>query len=282
MTNSSAPRRANSAPDGNGVWDGGEKRPLAVVTGASSGIGYNLARLAALNGYDLVVAADENRIRDAARDFTRLGANVRAVEADLSTEKGVDSLYAAARDLQSPVELLFANAGRTLGDSFLNQDWREGKGVIDTNVSGTVYLLHKFGRDMRERGHGRILITGSVEGYIPGTEQALYNATKAFLNSFAVALHHELVGSGISVTCLLPGATDTEIFARGRVKDTLLGQGPKSDALAVALTGFDAMMRGEESAVHGLSNKIISATSGLIPPGIAARIYGVAAAPLHR
>jgi short-subunit dehydrogenase len=178
--------------------------------------------------------------------------------------------------------MLFANAGRTLGDSFLNQDWREAKGVIDTNVEGTVYLLYKVGRDMRERGHGRILITGSVEGYIPGTEQALYNATKAFLNSFAVALHHELMGSGVTVTCLLPGATDTEIFARGRVQDTLLGKAPKSDPLAVAVTGFDAMMRGEASVVHGLSNKIISATSGLIPPGIAARIHGLAAAPLHR
>ncbi len=283
MTNSSAPRRSNgSAPGGNGVWDGAERRPLAIVTGASSGIGYNLARLAALNGFDLVVAADEERIRDAAPHFTRLGANVRAVEADLSTEKGVDALYAATTELRRPVEALFANAGRTLGDTFLNQDWREAKGVIETNVKGTVYLLHKFGRDMRERGHGRILITGSVEGYIPGAQQAVYNATKAFLNSFAVALRHELMGSGISVTCLLPGATDTEIFARGRVKDTLLGKGLKSDALAVALTGFDAMMRGEESAVHGLSNKIISATSGLIPPGIAARLHGLAAAPLHR
>jgi short-subunit dehydrogenase len=283
MTNSSVPRRRNgSAQGGDGVWDGAEKRPLAVVTGASSGIGYNLARLAALNGYDLVVASDEGRIRDAARNFTRLGANVRAVEADLATEKGVETLYEAAKDLPAPVEVLFANAGRTLGDSFLNQDWREGKGVINTNVFGTAYLLHKFGRDMRERGQGRLLITGSVEGYIPGTEQALYNATKAFVNSFAVALRHELMGRGITVTCLLPGATDTEIFARGGVKDTILGKGPKSDALAVALTGFDAMMRGEESAVHGLSNKIISATSGLIPPGIAARIHGLAAAPLHR
>ena len=129
MTNSSAPRRTNSsAPGGNGVWDGVEKRPLAVVTGASSGIGYNLARLAALNGYDLVVAADEGRIRDAARDFTRLGANVRAVEADLSTEKGVDTLYGAAKDLQSPPDVLFANAGRTLGDSFLIRIGARAKG----------------------------------------------------------------------------------------------------------------------------------------------------------
>ena len=275
MTNTSAPRR-------HGVWDQAGGQPLAIVTGASSGIGYNLARLAALNGFDLVVAADEGRVREAARDFTRLGANVRAVEADLSTEKGVDTLYDAVKQLERPVEALFANAGRTLGEAFIDQDWREAKGVISTNVTGTAYLLHKFGRDMRERGRGRILITGSVEGYIPGTDQAIYNATKAFLNSFAIALRHELAGTGVTVTCLLPGATDTEIFARGRVKDTALGQGPKSDALAVANTGFNALMRGEESAVHGLSNKIITAASGLIPPGIAARLHGLAAKPLSR
>ncbi len=245
MTNTSAPRR-------HGVWDKAGGQALAVVTGASSGIGYNLARLAALNGFDLVVAADEGRVREAARDFTRLGANVRAVEADLSTEKGVDTLYDAVKQLERPVEALFANAGRTLGEAFIDQDWREAKGVISTNVTGTAYLLHKFGRDMRERGRGRILITGSVEGYIPGTDQAIYNATKAFLNSFAIALRHELAGTGVTVTCLLPGATDTEIFARGRVKDTALGQGPKSDALAVANTGFNALMRGEESGARAL------------------------------
>ena len=129
-----------------------------------------------------------------------------------------------------------------------------------------MYLLHKFGRDMREQGHGRILITGSVEGYIPGTEQALYNATKAFLNSFAIALRHELMGSGITVTCLLPGATDTEIFARGRVKDTLLGQGPKSDALAVALTGFDAMMGRRERRAWSLEQDH-KRDVGTFPPG---------------
>lgn len=149
--------------------------------------------------------------------------------------------------------------------------------MIDTNVTGTVHLAHKLGGDMRARGKGRILITGSVEGFIPGANQALYNASKAFINSFAVALRHELSGSGVTVTCLLPGATDTEIFARGRVRDTLLGHAPKSDPLQVAKTGFEAMMRGDEIAVHGLSNKIIAATSGLLPPGLAARMHGLAA-----
>lgn len=183
------------------------------MTGASSGIGYDLARFAALNGFDLAVAADEGRIREAARDFTRLGANARAVEADLTTEKGVDTLYEAVKALGRPVEALFANAGRTLGDAFLNQDWREAKGVIATNVTGAVYLLHKFGRDMRARGKGKILITGSVEAFVPGSEQAIYAASKSLLYSFAIALRHELSGSGVTVTCLLPGATDTEIWA---------------------------------------------------------------------
>jgi uncharacterized protein len=261
---------------GDGGWSD-KSRPLAVVTGASSGIGYNLARLAALEGFDLVVVADEDRIKDAAKDLTKLGANVRAVEADLSTEKGVDAVYDAVQGLHRPIEALLANAGRTLGERFIDQDWREAKGVIDTNVTGTVHLVHKFGRVMRAGGKGRILITGSVEAFVPGTNQAVYNASKAFINSFAMALRHELMGSGVTVTQLLPGATDTEIFARGRVKDTALGYAPKSDPLQVAKTGFEAMMRGDEMAVHGVSNKIITATSGLLPPGIAARAHGLAA-----
>ncbi len=281
MTNTSAPRQTeSSARGGNGAWDGAQSRPLAVVTGASSGIGYNLARLAALRGYDLVIAADEGRIREAARDFSRLGANVRAVVADLSNEEGVDALYEAVKELKRPVDALFANAGRTLGDNFVDEDWREARSVLDINVGGTVYLLYKFGRDMRAQGHGRILITGSVEGFIPGTNQAVYNASKAFIYSFSIALAHELKGSGVTVTCLLPGATDTEIFARGRVQDTLLGHGPKSDPLAVAITGFDAMMRGDESVVHGLTNKIISAVSKITPPGLASELHGLATKPL--
>jgi uncharacterized protein len=267
---------ASPARDG-GAWGDGDGRPLAVVTGASSGIGYNLARLAALEGFNLVAVSDEDRIKEAAKDFSKLGANVRAVEADLSTEKGVDAVYNAVQDLRQPVEALLANAGRTLGERFIDQDWREAKGVIDTNVTGTVHLVHKLGRVMRAGGKGGILITGSVEGVVPGTNQAVYNATKAFINSFAVALRHELEGSGVTVTCLLPGATDTEIFARGRVKDTALGHAPKSDPLKVAKTGFDAMMRGDETAVHGLSNKIIAATVGLLPPDLSARLHGVAA-----
>jgi uncharacterized protein len=183
-------------------------RPLAIVTGASSGIGYELAKQCAENGFDLLVAADEPAINDAANDFRALGVGVHAVEADLGTIRGVDNLYAAAKG--RPAEALLANAGRGLGKGFLDQDFDDVRRVVDTNVTGTIYLIQKIGREMRARGSGRILITGSIAGFMPGTYQAVYNATKAFLDSFSFALRHELKDSGVSVTCLMPGATETD------------------------------------------------------------------------
>ena len=154
-------------------------RPLAVVTGASSGIGYELAKLCAQNGYDLVVAADEP-IDAAAEAFRALGASVDTLETDLATLEGVDELYDVIGG--RPVDALLANAGHGLGQAFLDQDFDEIQHVIDTNITGTVYLIHKVGRDMRERGSGRILITGSIAGFMPGAFQAVYNGTKAFID----------------------------------------------------------------------------------------------------
>ena len=154
-------------------------RPLALVTGASSGIGYELAKCCADQGFDLLIAADEPAITEAAQDFRTLGAAVETVEADLATLDGVDQLYAAAKG--RPVEALLANAGHGLGHGFLDQDFHDVRHVIDTNITGTLYLIQKVGRDMRTRGQGRILITGSVAGFMPGTFQAVYNGTKAFL-----------------------------------------------------------------------------------------------------
>lgn len=157
---------------------------LAVVTGASTGIGYELAKCCADHGYDLVVAADEPQIEFAADDFRRFGVNVEAIEADLATPEGVDELYAAING--RPVSALLANAGRGLANGFLDQDFGAVRHVIDTNITGTLYLIQKIGRDMREEGHGRILITGSIAGYMPGTFHAVYNASKAFLDFLLV------------------------------------------------------------------------------------------------
>src|SRR3954452_15496452 len=181
-------------------------RPFAIVTGASAGIGYELAKLCAQNGFDLLIAADQAKIDQAAQELRAIGAEVNTVEADLATSEGVDKLYAATNG--RPVDALLANAGHGLGHGFLDQDFEEARHVIDTNITGTVYLIQKVGRDMRERGQGRILITGSIAGFMPGSFQAVYNGTKAFIDSFSFARRNELKDANVTVTCLMPGATE--------------------------------------------------------------------------
>src|ERR1044071_1239257 len=227
---------------------------LAIVTGASTGIGYELAKCCAQDGFDLLVVADEPEIKQAAEDFKQFGVEVEAIEADLATVEGVDKLYEATKG--RPVDALLANAGHGLGGAFLDQDFAEVQHVIDTNITGTIYLLQRVGRDMRARGQGRILVTGSIAGYMPGTFSAVYNGTKAFIDSFAQALRAELKDSGVTVTCLMPGATETEFFERAGMTDTKVGQDEKDDPADVALVGFEAMMRGDADVVSGWKNKI--------------------------
>jgi short-subunit dehydrogenase len=239
-----------------------KSRSLAVVTGASSGIGYELAKLCAQNGYDLVIAADEP-LEHAADAFRALGATVDTVETDLATLEGVDELYGVIND--RPVDALLANAGHGLGQAFLDQDFDEIQHVIDTNITGTVYLIHEIGRRMRARGRGRILITGSIAGYMPGSFHAVYNASKAFVDSFAYALRNELKDSGVTVTCLMPGATDTGFFRRAGMMDTKVGTDEKDDPAGVAKDGFDAMMKGDAEIVSGWKNKIQTTVANVTP-----------------
>jgi len=254
-----------------------DTRPLALVTGASTGIGYELAKCCAQNGFDLLIAADEPAIQTAAQELRQHGGTVDAVQADLSTIEGVDKLYQARTG--RPVDALLANAGRGLGHAFLDQDFGDIRKVIDTNVTGTVYLLHKVGNDMKARNKGRILITGSIAGFMPGTYQAVYNASKAFLDSFSFALRAELAETGITVTCLMPGATETDFFERADMMDTKVGQAKKDDPATVAKTGFDAMMKGEGDVVTGWHNKLQSAIATVTPSGILAKMHGKMAAP---
>ena len=257
--------------------------PLALVTGASTGIGYELARCCAGNGFDLLIAADEPKIAEAGDDFRKLGARVEAVQADLATLAGVEQLDLALKRLNRPVDALIANAGRGLGKAFLDQDFADIMRVVNTNITGTLYLLHKVGRDMRARGKGRILIVGSIAGFMPGTYQAVYNATKAFLDSFAFALRHELRdserGSGVTVTCLMPGATETEFFERADMVDTKLGASKKDDPADVARQGFRAMMRGDGDVVTGWHNRLQTAIASITPSGMLAEQHKRQAKP---
>ena len=258
---------------------GREPRPLAVVTGASSGIGYELAKQAAENGFDLLVVADEPQIHEAAQAFRQLAGTVEAVQADLATRAGVDELHRAILRLARPVDALMANAGRGLGKAFLDQDFDAVMRVVNTNITGTIDLIQRVGRDMRERGRGRILITGSIAGLVPGSFQAVYNGTKAFLDSFSFALRNELKDAGVTVTCLMPGATDTEFFERADMTDTKVGQGKKDDPADVARTGFKAMMKGEGDVVAGFKNKLQAAVAAVTPQSALAEMHRGMAEP---
>ena len=254
-----------------------QARPIAMVTGASSGIGYELARCCAQNGFDLIVAADEDAIVSAAESFRKLGVEAEPVKADLATTQGVDSLYAAANG--RPIAALLANAGHGLGGAFLDQPFDAVRHIIDTNVTGTLYLIQKVGRDMRARDEGRILITGSIAGFMPGTYQAVYNGTKALLDSFSFALRAELKGTQVSVTCLMPGATETEFFERAEMTDTKVGTQKKQPPEDVAKSGFEAMMKGEAEVVTGWQNKLRVALAHIAPAGVLAEQHRGMAAP---
>lgn len=240
-----------------------QTRELAVVTGASTGIGFELARCCAEKGFDLLIVADEQQVHDAAQVIRQQGTTVDAIVADLATQQGVDALYAATAG--RPVSALLANAGRGLGQAFLDQDFDQVRRVIDTNVTGTLYTIQRFGRDMRARGSGRILIVGSIAGVIPGTYQAVYNGTKALLDSFSIALRAELKDTGVSVTCLMPGPTDTEFFERAGLLDTKVGTEKKQSAAEVAKIGFDAMMNDEADVIAGWKNKLQVAAAHVTP-----------------
>jgi uncharacterized protein len=254
-----------------------DPRPFAIVTGASTGIGFELARRCAKEGYDLLIAADEPEIEQAAASLREGGAGVEALQADLATTEGVEKLYAAVKGRQ--IDVLLANAGRGLGRGFLDQNFEKARRVIDTNITGTIDLIYKVGNDMRRRNSGKILITGSIAGFTPGSFQAVYNGTKAFLNSFSFALREELKDTGVTVTCLMPGATETQFFRRAEMMDTAIGTAEKDDAADVANNGFDAMMKGEGDVVSGAKNKVMSAAANVTPAGVLASQHRKMAEP---
>lgn len=252
---------------------------FAIVTGASTGIGFELASIAAEKGYDLLVVADEPLIDAAAQDFKRHGVQVTSVQADLATLQGVDQLLAATNGRQ--IDVLCANAGRGLGHGFLDQEVADWRRVIDTNITGTLYLLQKVLTDMVGRDNGKVLITGSIAGFIPGSFQAVYNGSKAFVDSFADAIRNEIKDSkGVTITTLMPGPVETEFFDRANMLDTSVGASEtKSDPADVARDGWDALMKGEAHIVSGWKNKVQAAMAHVTPAAILAEQHRKMAEP---
>jgi short-subunit dehydrogenase len=201
------------------------------------------------------------------------------IECDLATLEGVDALVSAIEQSGRPVGALLANAGRGLGRAFLDQDIAAALKVVHTNIDGTICLIHRVAGSMRQRGQGRVLITGSIAGLMPGSFQAVYNGTKAFLDSFSVALREELKDSGVTVTCLMPGATETDFFERADMMDTKVGTEEKAAAAEVAKTGFDAMMKGESKVIAGTGNKMRAAMTNVLSDEALAKQHSGMAAP---
>lgn len=247
-------------------------RKLAIITGASRGIGRELARIAKAEGYELLLAAD--RPFDSSQVE---GAEV--VETDLATFDGVDQLIAAAGGRQ--VDLLCANAGHGLGHAFLDQQPEQWTHVIDTNVTGTLYLLQQVLKPMVARNSGKVLVTGSIAGFIPGSFNAVYNGSKAFIDNFTDALRNEIKDSdGVTVTTLMPGPTETEFFDRANMSDTSVGQDDsKADPAKVAQDGWDALMAGKASVVSGWKNKLQQAAANVTPAAILAQQHRKMAEP---
>jgi uncharacterized protein len=242
-----------------------ENRPLAVVTGASSGIGRELAKQFAAHDFDLVINAEDDAIADVGAELEATGVDVRTVRADLRTAEGVETLYAAVTAVGRPVSAAALNAGVGRGGAFLDTDLDDEIEIIDLNITSTVRLAKRLLRDMAARDEGRVLITSSIASTMPGSFQAVYNASKSFLQSFAEAVANELKDTGVTITSLMPGPTETNFFHRADMDDTKVGTSAKDDPAQVAAQGFEALMKGTDKLVagsvgtkaQGLANKVL-------------------------
>lgn len=247
----------------------------AVVTGASTGIGLALARQFAQHGHDVVMAAEEAEIHGAAQDLARTGVSVTPVQVDLATPQGVEQLYAALPKGEEPVAYAVLNAGIGVSGRFDQTRLEDHLRLVDLNVRSTVHLAHLLARDMVAHGHGGIMVTSSIAAVAPGPYHSTYAASKAFGHSFAEGLREELKGTGVTVTSLMPGPTDTEFFRRADMMDTKVAQGPKDDPEEVAADGYQALMAGKPSVVAGsIRNRLQAELGTHLPDAVAAPLMG--------
>jgi short-subunit dehydrogenase len=261
--------------------ESGQERRFAVITGASSGIGFELAKVFAEDGYDLLIAAEDEELDPAQREFNQMTASVESVRVDLSTPQGVEELYERIQATARPVDAIALNAGIGASGAFATEtDLTKELRLIDLNVRSTVQLCKLVLADMVERDQGRILFTSSIASTMPGSFQAVYNASKSFVQSFALAIRNELKDTGVTVTALMPGPTETEFFERAAMEDTKVGSEEKDDPAEVARQGYEALMAGKEKVVGGsFKNKVQTVAGKVIPDSKKAEMHRQMAEP---
>jgi len=251
------------------------QRPFAVVTGASSGIGFELAREFCEHGFDVLIAAEDEGIETARRELERRGGRIEALKVDLARPEGVELLYARIVAAGRPVDAVAINAGVGVGGDFARQTPLEDElNLIQLNVTSAVHLAKRISRDMVRQGRGRILFTSSIASFLPSPYEAVYGASKAFIQSFSESLREELKDAGITVTALLPGPTETNFFHRAGMDDTKVGRDKKGDAAKVARQGFEALMAGAEKVIAGsFKNKLYGLAGRILPERVKAKMH---------
>jgi short-subunit dehydrogenase len=255
-------------------------RPFAVVTGASSGIGLELARQFVDHDFDVLICAEDTGIHTAVAELAGSGASVEPLQVDLTSYEGVETLYAAIVATGRPLDAIALNAGVGRGGAFLDTDLADELSMIDLNVASTVHLAKRVLPAMVARDQGRVLVTSSIASTMPGSFQSVYNATKSFLQSFTEALQNELKDSHVTLTSLMPGPTDTNFFLRAGMGDTRVGQGAKDDPAQVAKQGFKALMNGEDKLVAGsLRTKAQGLANKVLPDSLKAEAHRQMAEP---
>jgi short-subunit dehydrogenase len=243
------------------------KKPLAVVTGASSGIGLELAKQFAEHDFDLVIAAEDDELDTATETLRSLGAEVDGVRVDLRGFNGVEELVERVAGTARPIAALALNAGVGVGGAFVGETELEDQlAVVDLNIRSSVHLAYRLLPTMVEHGEGRVLFTSSIAATSPGPFMAVYNASKAFLSSLSQALRDELKDSGVTVTALMPGPTDTEFFDRAEMNDTKIATSSKDDPAQVAKEGFEALMKGKDHVVAGSAKNTAQTVAGHVLP----------------
>lgn len=259
-----------------------QSKQLALITGASSGIGLELARVFAKNDFDLVVVSNSEKLENAARILRQYEVDVYEVTADLATEEGVEKVYSRLTSLGRPLDAAVLNAGVGVGGEFSSTNFEEEKNLMNLNMVYLVCLAKKVLQDMVKRNEGKILFTSSIAAEMPGPYYSVYAASKAFVQSFAEALRYEMEDTkkNITITSLQPGATETEFFERAGMEDTKVGESEKDDPAKVAEQGYEALMSGKDHVLAGsFKNKIESVAAKFMSEQQAAGAQAKSAKP---